>query len=348
MGMNDEPEDHASGTDWQWIARYLDGRMSEGEQSEFAQWVHQSPERQEALRDAERIVAEVRLRGREWDPEPLIRRLHQDRTGYRPSGAEGRIPNAPVSGSRLPASGSVWKAALAAALVLGVGLAGATRWGQPRPPGTLTRELTTSVGERAQITLSDGSQVTVGPNSRLVYPAGPARVRRELFLQGEAEFKVQYDARRPFLVSTAQAVIEDLGTRFVIRADSGAPTRVAVTEGSVDLRPAAGGPGRILRKGDWATVGLNGLLTAGSGDLTQDIAWLESRFVFVNTPMPVVVSELNRWYPIEVRLGSPSLGSRRLTGAFDRNGLEQILTELCLALNLRYTRDNGAITLLPR
>ncbi len=58
-----------------------------------------------------------------------------------------------------------------------------------------------------------------------------------MWLEGEGYFEVTHDARRPFRVHAGDALTEDLGTRFVVRAyPELAAVDVAVAEGVVSLR----------------------------------------------------------------------------------------------------------------
>src|SRR4029078_10409651 len=66
--------------------------------------------------------------------------------------------------------------------------------------------------------------------------------RGEVWSEAEAVFDVVHDERRPFFVFSGNAVTEDLGTRFGIRAYPGdRAVRVLVVQGRLALRPAGSG-----------------------------------------------------------------------------------------------------------
>src|SRR5262249_20816465 len=107
----------------------------------------------------------------------------------------------------------------------------------PGPGGV--REVATSIGPRATIALGDGSRVVLGPRSRLSMPEHFGDGPRDVTLDGEAYFTVQHDAAHPFRVHAAGGDIEDVGTRFVVRAYAGEATvRVIVADGQVSARRA--------------------------------------------------------------------------------------------------------------
>src|SRR5262249_32023261 len=113
------------------------------------------------------------------------------------------------------------------------------------------REVTTKRGQQMVLDLGDGSRVILAAASRLRIPSNFAaldtdhsRVRRELYLEGEAFFRVKHDPARLFIVRTPTAVTEDLGTEFVVSTYRRAhATEVAVESGSVALRRGRRGPG---------------------------------------------------------------------------------------------------------
>ncbi len=115
----------------------------------------------------------------------------------------------------------------------------------------------TSVGERRQVALTDGSQVQLNSNSALdVKFDGHQRVIE--LLQGEMWVEVAKDAQRPFVVHTDQGTATALGTRFLVRKAEDGATVVTVIESTVAVkgtcgrRESAGGaevhaPGRPCR-----------------------------------------------------------------------------------------------------
>ena len=86
-------------------------------------------------------------------------------------------------------------------------------------------------GEKAkQIFLPDGSEVWVNAESILIYPNTFKGDTRTLFLNGEANFKVSRDKKKPFIVKTATLDIEALGTTFNVESYSNSPQTIATLE----------------------------------------------------------------------------------------------------------------------
>src|SRR6185312_11690286 len=89
----------------------------------------------------------------------------------------------------------------------------------------------TRTGEQIQVTLPDGSQVSLGARSKLTvaYTRGARDVRLEA---GEAFFAVQKNAARPFRVHVLDGVVTAVGTAFDVRTTNDR-VLVAVAEGVV-------------------------------------------------------------------------------------------------------------------
>lgn len=72
--------------------------------------------------------------------------------------------------------------------------------------------------KRITFQLSDGSKITLEPQSELRYGNKFGKDKREVFLRGEAFFEVTKDSQRPFLIYTGKLVTKVVGTSFSIKA----------------------------------------------------------------------------------------------------------------------------------
>ena len=77
----------------------------------------------------------------------------------------------------------------------------------------------TDPGQRASLTLPDGTSVELNSGSTLQYPAVFARGERRVRIEGEAMFDVAKAADKPFYVETFAYDVKVLGTRFNVEAD---------------------------------------------------------------------------------------------------------------------------------
>jgi transmembrane sensor len=233
------------------------------------------------------------------------------------------------------------------------------------------REVATARGEQATLDLADGSRVILAADSKLRIPvdySNHARhgSRRGLELEGKAYFEVVHDSTRPFVVRTATAMTEDLGTRFVIEAyPETRATQVVVAAGAVALRRPvqmtdretmqsretrlARAPLLVLAPGTLGRMDSEGTATLTRNvSVDEYVSWTKGILVFTSMPLDQAVLELNRWYDADIRLATAELARRRITAELRNEPLEVALHRLTMTLGVDARRSGRAITLLPR
>ena len=127
----------------------------------------------------------------------------------------------------------VYAVSVAAAILLGVFLN--WRLGMSDPSSQMLT-LQTDYGQRASLTLPDGTVVELNSGSTLEYPAAFSRRERRVRIEGEAMFDVAKDARKPFLVETFAYDVKVLGTKFnVIAEEQTGEFSTALIEGRVSI-----------------------------------------------------------------------------------------------------------------
>ncbi|HEX9654267.1 MAG TPA: FecR domain-containing protein [bacterium] len=204
------------------------------------------------------------------------------------------------------------------------------------------KTIATANARQKNIELPDGSVVKLNSDSEIRFQKTFSDSTRSLTLAGEAYFEVARDGR-PFVVKTGNAQIRVLGTKFNIRARN-AETRVTVREGRVTLSGSASPPATIV------VIIANQMSvcrqqndpdppTAVAADYV--LGWLEGRIVFDQTPITEVVAELQRIYDVTIVLSNDAVSKHSITGSFQNKPVESVLTAICLALDLRYTKQAG-------
>ncbi len=336
------------------LTRYIAGECSPQEAEEIKRWIAADPSRG-ALVDALTQVWEVTGRvAARWDVDAVWREFVAARAArqvrpLRAGAAAGRRQ------TRWRSASISWVVRIAAALVLTV--SGGLLWravnqARTRAAAPLPMRLYATVrGERADLHLADGTRIALNVDSRLQLPLDFGRRDRTVYLEGEAYFQVQHDSTRPFRVVAANAVTEDLGTGFVVRAYPGSSgVRVVVAQGKVALGPARdAAAGTVLSVGDLGRLDTSGVVTVRSGvDVGRYTAWTEGRLEFVNTPLSEVVSQLERWYDLDITLADSGLAPRPLTATLGHQSTDEMLRLLAASLEVRVQRDGRRVTLHAR
>ncbi|MEA2766475.1 MAG: hypothetical protein QOK07_2879 [Gemmatimonadaceae bacterium] len=212
--------------------------------------------------------------------------------------------------------------------------------------GAAVRTFATTVGERRQFRLADGTGVVLGPQSRLTVE--PRSSDRSVTLQGAGYFAVAHDASHPFTVKVGTVKIQDVGTAFSIQTDESGGIRVAVASGSVALGPLESGrlSSEVLRARDRATVNSGGIVGIERSAVSDDdLAWVQGRLVFRDTPVIQVGAELSRWYGVRLQLADSTLSNLHLTASFSGESVDRVLNVIALSLGARIEREGNVATL---
>jgi transmembrane sensor len=331
------------------LARYLSGELGATEAAQVERWIAADPAHRDLI-DALRKVWSLRALP-DFDPDDVLwRRIA--------AGVERPLPKPTLVQPRTPRFLRPAELLTAAATIVVLVVGGAvllTKLRQPAAPVPM-REVATRLGQRAALDLPDGSRVVLAPGSRVRIPAAysvhGSGSSRELFLEGQAFFTVRHDSTRPFRVHTGAALVEDVGTEFVVTSQSEFHgTQVVVVSGAVALRqtsaPAAP-PLLTLTRGDLARLDSSGIaIVTRDVNLAPYVAWTEGNLVFDGTPLREVAPALARWYDLDVRVSDSTLASRKFTASFRNEPISQVLEVVARSLDVRVERQGRSVVLSP-
>jgi transmembrane sensor len=203
-------------------------------------------------------------------------------------------------------------------------------------------------GQVKQITLNDGTRITLDAGSILKYPNEFTGDIREVFLNGEGLFEVTPDPNKPFIVHANEALITVLGTTFNVRAwSSSDKTTVAVAEGKVVLacdRRSTQQGGVIISKNQISILPEKGDPTPPrKTDIKRYLSWQQREMYFQSAPLNEVLDQLQRWYGLQFQLPDSTTGEQRVTVFLENKPIEEILEVLALINNFKYKRDGKEI-----
>lgn len=188
----------------------------------------------------------------------------------------------------------------------------------------------TRPGERAALTLTDGSRAVLGADSKLSIPPSYGERVRAVALDGAASFTVQDGSARPFHVRTPQAMVTAVGTSFDVRAFAGdARTQVRVREGSVTVKAREGEDVRSLAAGSVVEVRGDGSIhdvAAGARDAA--FGWADNRLVLRDRPLREAVADAHRWFGLTLLVPDSTLLSRPVTVDAELGASRALLAQL--------------------
>ncbi len=175
-------------------------------------------------------------------------------------------------------------------------------------------DYTTSTAEIRRIALSDGSAMTLGPDSAVAINYTDARRAIEL-LAGMAYFDVVRDVVRPFSVLSGDLTATALGTAFDVSNDAGFVS-ISVGRGLVETK--APDLRERLDAGDWMAFDMASHSVArGTREASQIAAWRDGIIVAERETVSAMVAKIARWQPGSVVVADPFLGTRVVSGVFD-------------------------------
>ena len=175
----------------------------------------------------------------------------------------------------------------------------------------LAADYATSVAELREVTLEDGSRVSLDAASAIAVDfKGPQR--RVKLLSGQAFFEVVPSAARPFVVDASDVKVMVTGTAFSVGV-SETGVAVEVETGTVNViregRQLAG-----LTVGQRVHVAPDG--TKSTREINPDdvAAWRDSRLVVYQATIGDVVEQIGRYMPGVIVFRDREIADRLVTG----------------------------------
>ncbi len=320
MSKGSETSEDVAGQAREWLVRLHAGDLSAETREGFEAWIAQSTAHRTAFREAEQI----------WRDFDYVARK-ADLTAAEPSIFERAMAWLQAAFAR-PAYAFGGAAATIAMFAL-VAI-NATNLRAPDQIA-LTPDFATAIAEIREITLEDGTIVTLGAKSEIA-AAFSGDARRVTLLTGEAFFDVAKDASRPFYVAADDTVVRVVGTKFDVKRSAG-QVHVAVLEGVVEVMKdeALTSTADSQAQKQVLTAGLQvsverrqSVPTASPLENIEPGAWRDGRLAYDNVRLKVIVDDVNRYAERPLRIASSDLEDLRLTTAFRTSEIPQMLEVL--------------------
>lgn len=206
---------------------------------------------------------------------------------------------------------------VAAGVLLAVVL-GAVSW--LWPGGGEGDRYSTEIGVRGEVSLSDGSRLTLNTNSQ-VHTAISDRQRTVWLDRGEAYFDVTHEPSRPFVVLAGERRITVLGTRFSVHRH-GDQVDVVVEEGRVQIgsnSPAPQAPKPVIATRNDVVVAEAGqilVLAKSAEQVANELSWRQGKLVFDQITLAQAAEEFNRYNRLQLVIAEPALAQLRVGGSF--------------------------------
>lgn len=198
------------------------------------------------------------------------------------------------------------------------------------------------------VLLPDGTEVRVGPNSRLTYPSDFKGETRDVKLIGQAFFNVAKDKEKPFTVHTDNMDVTALGTSFeVFNYDYENKIETILLEGKVKV--GLGNPDSKQRKEVMLTP--DEMLIYDKEANTVRVknvnaesysGWKNQGILsFENARLSTIISRLEPWYGRKIKCPEEIAEEYRFTFKVRDESLERILFILNNSSPVKYREVGG-------
>lgn len=218
---------------------------------------------------------------------------------------------------------------------------------------------TTEKGQKATITLSDGTVVQLNSKSSITFPVKFSKLTRTITLTGEAFFKVNKDPDKPFIVTSGNLETTVLGTSFNIRVYPEDPTiEVTVASGRVKVesimdhsqkKSSKNSSLSILTQNQQAIFNkISHTLEKRDIDLHQYLAWKEGVIILNNTTVYEASKILERWYNVEFEFANEDIKHYIINGEFRSDKLVNLLENIKFLTGIEYQAKSNNRIILSR
>lgn len=182
-------------------------------------------------------------------------------------------------------------------------------------------------GQRACLTLNDGTEVWLNASSTLVYPAEFSGEERLVSLSGEAYFDVASDTKKPFIVSINTFYVKALGTEFNIHGYTGSDyTCISLLEGSAQVYQPGNPAKDIILKPFEQVFIQNDEMRIEPIDNMADFFWKDGIYNFNDEPFESIIKKLEQYYCVKIVVKDPAILDFEYTGKFFQlDGVDEIL-----------------------
>ncbi len=315
----------------EWLVHLSSNQATSNDRVRFAEWLAADPQHEIAYNRIEQVSEHISSANElaSVDPDAAIAAIRRTRkrrvSSWRPMGWN-----------------PLGAAAMAAAIIVGVFIIV-----KPLDFEHPLEEYSTQVAQVREISLDDGSSVTLGARSRLEVRFSDTE-RHINLIEGEAFFEVNKDSQRPFLVKAGVTQVQVVGTQFDVHRGQ-TQTDISVLQGMIKVINSGANNKQssvVLTAGKTVSASKDGLLSAISDiNLDELGAWRTGRLIFEDATLLEVIADANRYYKGQIIIANDEIADLRVTAAFNTAQIKEMIFNLTLGLPIDVLEKDGRIIL---
>lgn len=333
-------------------------RKNDADIEEWEAYMERTPQHQALVNEAIQLIDRLALR---WTEAQIREQFTVLQETLSPHSLTDDTPVIPLAG-QTRRIGSRWAIGLAASVLLVMGIWAGFQY-KTNPVSPIYRqqvsrqqfiERVNTTNKPQLVMLPDGSSILLQKNSRLSFPRQFTGESRAVYLDGEAFFEVQKDARRPFYVYADALVARVLGTSFTVNARPGNPAiRVVVRTGKVSVYRYDTKQRQPANEGLVVTPNQQLSLARDSPEFSRSLVAEPQllkqthgfSFSYRDTPAATVFAQIQQAYGLTVVYDEAQLKNCPVTASLLDEPLYEKLNLVCLAIEARYEVIDGQIVI---
>ncbi|PCI49638.1 MAG: hypothetical protein COB49_04685 [Alphaproteobacteria bacterium] len=326
-----------------WIAKIDGDNLTQEDLSDFIEWVRRSPRHEEELKHQAVI----------WDTLDEI-------LNVKAATSNKEKQSRTFSFWPMPALTAI---AATVIVLFVIGISSFTPLDDTDSPLISAGIYSTQIGEKRNITLSDGSIITLNTDGEVEVDIQPDS-RNIRLIKGEAFFKVAHDKSRPFQVTVGSAVIKALGTTFDVHMRDNKIV-VLVEEGHVQLSSLLTSliETELTQKNSKEPMTI-AIISAGqsvtfdpvedeveknnNADIIKKLAWRNDMLVFDGDSLEFVLQDVSRYTKQNFIITEPELRKLRISGYFPTGKTKALLATLEQSFDIIVTKIDDEYIYISR
>jgi len=312
---------------WETILNYVNGECRPGEAQAVIDWADEQTEHRYLLTYLERRKQQLEQPLKQSDIDEQWLHLLD------------RIFELSKPGNKKAGQRPYWYSGIAASLLLFCFL-GWFYVQKAKQAGNNLQTLQSAQNVGGRLTLPDGTQVFMAPDSKISYANTFDTDKREIQLTGEAFFDVKHDPRKPFIIRTLNHLaVTVLGTSFNVYSRPKSNIEVKVATGLVGI--TANNKTNYLKAGQQLIYQVSSQQVIITKVNTHDASSLQNQTLFFNDNNADEIAEkLQRWYNIKIEVQPSARKRLRFSGEMKDTGINNLLPGLSYATGLNYRYKN--------
>lgn len=229
------------------------------------------------------------------------------------------IPRKPKAGKRRHLTLSLLKYAAVASLLACTWLI-SDYYHQEKPQEIAYTYVEVPKGQRASLTLPDGSQVYLNSRTKLKFSNHFNRNDRVVELDGEGFFSVEKNTELPFVVSTGKYNVEVTGTQFNVFAYSQSELfETDLVEGAVFVYKSTDKEHKLFLLPEEKAFIVDGQLQKSTSRFIHSQRLRDGVYSFEDNSFQEIIDKLSLWYDVRFQVRNPAVLSLVFSGKFRQN-----------------------------